>query len=127
MNQNARVVTRPLTAYGPEPMPDRLETSIDDQLVDDYNKDVWDEGGKSDCGYSDGVHDTLMALGESVYHVLGEPSQEMKRCMKGIGSYFMEISYAVRDIHRGEFTVVGDDELEELEREVDASNAVDVQ
>ena len=126
MNQNSRVVTRPLTAYAPESI-DRLETSVDDQLLDDYNKDVWDEGGKSDCGYSEGVHDTLMALGESVYYVLGEPSEEMKRCMKGIGSYFMEMSYAVRDIQRGEFTVADDQELEELEREVAASTYVDDQ
>jgi hypothetical protein len=128
MNENYRIVTRPLTGYGPEPV-HRLEVGIDDQLVDDYDKDVWDEGGKSDCGYSESVHDTLMALGQSVYYVLGEPSEEIKRCMKGIGSYFMEMSYAVRDIQRGEFTeftIVGDDECE-LEIEASGSNVVDVQ
>ena len=110
MDQSSRIVVRPLTACAPEPTFDRLETSIDDQLLeDDYNKDVWDEGGKSHCGYNESVHDTLMALGEKVYHVVGEPSQEMKRCMKGIGSYFMEMSYAVRDIQRGEFQIVDED------------------
>ena len=47
MNQNSRVVTRPLTAYGLEPEHSRLEHNADDQLLfDDFNKDVWDEGGK---------------------------------------------------------------------------------
>ena len=47
MNQNTRVVTRPLTAYGLEPEHSRLEHNADDQLLfDDFNKDVWDEGGK---------------------------------------------------------------------------------
>jgi hypothetical protein len=112
ISQNSRIVTRPLTAYGPEPIVDRMEINVDEQLTDDYNKDVWDEGGKSHCGYSEFVHDTLMALGESVYYVLGEPSAEMQRCMKGIGSYFMEMSYAIRDIQRGEFKVIEDDNCE---------------
>ena len=72
-----------------------------DKVVDDYNKDHWDEGGKSDCGYSEGVHDTLMSLGETFYNVLGEPSEDLQQRMKGIGSYFMEMSYAVRDLQRG--------------------------
>lgn len=47
MNQNTRVVTRPLTAYGVEPEHNRLGVNVDDQLLfDDFNKDVWDEGGK---------------------------------------------------------------------------------
>ncbi|KAL3780886.1 hypothetical protein HJC23_009932 [Cyclotella cryptica] len=79
---------------------------VDEQL--EYDKDAWDEGGKSDCGYSDSVHETLMSIGETIYSVLGEPSEEMRKRMKGIGSYFMEMSYAVRDIQRGDWNVIDD-------------------
>ncbi|KAL7496930.1 hypothetical protein ACHAWT_005839 [Skeletonema menzelii] len=65
------------------------------------NKDRWDEGGRSDCGYSDIVHDTLMSVGQWMHGIVGEPNEEMEFRMKGIGSYFQEASYAVRDFRRG--------------------------
>ena len=80
-----------------------------EEFDDDYNKDIWDEGGRSDCGYSDGVHDTLMSIGEKVYSVLGEPSELLRKRMKGIGSFFQEASYAVRDLKRGNLSVKGED------------------
>ncbi|KAL9178792.1 hypothetical protein ACHAXT_003923 [Thalassiosira profunda] len=63
-------------------------------------EEPWDEGGKSHCGYSDGVHDTLMAIGSFIHHIFGEPSEEMRVHMRGIGSYFQEASYAARDLGR---------------------------
>ena len=66
-----------------------------------YDKDRWDEGGVSDCGFSQGIHDTLMSLGECMHRIFGEPSEGMNRKMKGIGSYVQEASYAVRDFKRG--------------------------
>lgn len=87
--------------------------------------------GKSHCGYSEGVHDILMTLGESVYYVLGEPSEDMQKCMKGVGSYFMEMSYAVRDIQRGQCgdvrdLIVMEDDCE-LELEKCGSNLSEIQ
>ncbi len=64
-------------------------------------KERWDEGGRSDCGYSDTLHDTLMTLGSWMHSLFGEPSEEMNNHMKGIGNYFQEASYAVRDFKRG--------------------------
>lgn len=64
-------------------------------------KERWDEGGRSDCGYSDTIHDTLMTLGSWMHSIFGEPSEEMDNHMKGIGNYFQEASYAVRDFRRG--------------------------
>ncbi|KAL7468741.1 hypothetical protein ACHAXS_008973 [Conticribra weissflogii] len=76
----------------------------DEDLEEDYpSKDRWDEGGRSDCGYSDGVHETLMSIGEKVFKIVGEPSETLQKRMKGIGSFFQEASYAVRDIKRGNF------------------------
>lgn len=95
----------PVSNYGPS-------GDVDKQSME-YNKDQWDEGGKSDCGYSDSVHETLMSIGETIYSVLGEPSEEMRKRMKGIGSYFMEMSYAVRDLQRGDWNV--DDDASEHE------------
>ncbi|EED93035.1 predicted protein [Thalassiosira pseudonana CCMP1335] len=85
------------------PIDGASDDEVEVQGDNGYNKDVWDEGGRSDCGYSDSVHDTLMTIGEKFYSVLGEPSEVMQTKMKGIGSYFMELSYAARDLRRGEF------------------------
>ena len=65
----------------------------------------WDEGGKSHCGYSDQVHDTLMLIGESIHKVVGEPNETVQSAMKGIGSWFQEASYAARDLQRGKMNV----------------------
>lgn len=87
-------------------------------------KERWDEGGRSDCGYSDTVHDTLMAIGGWMHCLFGEPSEEMNDHMKGIGNYFQEASYAVRDFKRGtlekgEFNFQADDlDLEDEDEEV---------
>ncbi len=85
---------------------------IDDDDDDDEALDVdeappkeWDEGGKSHCGYSDQVHDTLMLIGESIHKVVGEPSETVQSAIKGIGSWFQEASYAARDVQRGKMNV----------------------
>ena len=75
--------------------------SMEDEVEDAIDKDRWDEGGRSDCGYTDIVHDTLMSLGAWVHGIVGEPTDEMKEPMKGVGSFFQEASYAVRDYSRG--------------------------
>jgi len=66
-----------------------------------FDKDRWDEGGISDCGYSESIHATLMTLGGCMYGIFGDPSEGLSHRMKGIGSYFQEASYAVRDFRRG--------------------------
>lgn len=81
--------------YGPE----------DDELSQESNPaeiKPWDEGGVSDCGYSTGVHDTLMSVGQSVHNIIGSPSESVKTGMGSVGNWFQEASYAVRDIVRGD-------------------------
>ena len=88
-----------------------------------YDKDRWDEGGLSDCGFSILCHETLMSIGGCMHHIFGEPSDKMSRNMKGVGNYVQEASYAVRDFRRGtlykdEFRFKTDDlELDEEEEE----------
>lgn len=85
----------------------------------------WDEGGRSDCGYSDSVHDTLMSIGGFLHGIFGEPSPNTEQKMMGIGSCFQDASYTVRDFQRGEANVkeelrgTTEDEEEDEEEERD--------
>jgi hypothetical protein len=46
-----------------------------------------------------------MAIGASIHKVVGEPSERIKKAMKGVGNWFQEASYAARDLKRGEMSV----------------------
>jgi hypothetical protein len=65
----------------------------------------WDEGGASQCGYSQIVHDTLMSIGHSVHRIIGDPPSVIEKEMKNVGGWFQEASYAVRDYTRGDVDV----------------------
>lgn len=73
----------------------------------------WDEGGMSDCGYSDSVHDALMSIGKLMHSYFGEPSDELHDQMRVVGNTFQEASYTVRDFQRSP-----SDELQEHMRGV---------
>ncbi|KAL7476840.1 hypothetical protein ACHAW6_002673 [Cyclotella cf. meneghiniana] len=89
-----------------EPQQDASNTheDLDDELLED---DVtrWDEGGRSDCGYGDSVHDTLMSIGSTIHKVVGEPSEAVIETMNQIGNWFQEASYAARDLRQGNMNV----------------------
>lgn len=103
-----------------------VEEDRDEQEEDDNEEEFkgWDEGGKSDCGYRDSFHDTLMAIGASIHKVVGEPSEKVRKAMKGVGNWFQEASYAARDLKRGEMNIAeemkGSGEEEEEEEESEA-------
>lgn len=86
----------------------------------------WDEGGKSDCGYRDSFHDTLMSIGASIHKVVGEPTEKVMKAMKGVGNWFQEASYAARDFKRGEMNIgeelKGDEDEEEEDEEPEEGN-----
>mmetsp|Transcript_17688 Transcript_17688/g.28955 ORF Transcript_17688/g.28955 Transcript_17688/m.28955 type:complete len:160 (-) Transcript_17688:437-916(-) len=92
-----------------------------EEIMNDEEFKRWDEGGKSDCGYRDSFHDTLMSIGASIHKVVGEPSEKIKSAMKGVGNWFQEASYAARDFKRGEMNIAeeikGSNEEEEEEEE----------
>eukprot|EP00543_Licmophora_paradoxa_P008242 CAMPEP_0202458410 /NCGR_PEP_ID=MMETSP1360-20130828/24888_1 /ASSEMBLY_ACC=CAM_ASM_000848 /TAXON_ID=515479 /ORGANISM="Licmophora paradoxa, Strain CCMP2313" /LENGTH=168 /DNA_ID=CAMNT_0049078939 /DNA_START=35 /DNA_END=541 /DNA_ORIENTATION=- len=71
----------------------------------------WDEGGPSQCGYSETVHSTLMTVGEAIHGVIGDPSPHVEENLKQVGVWFQEASYATRDILRGNKLMVDEDEL----------------
>lgn len=74
----------------------------DDARYDLYSEEnEWDEGGKSHCGYSEMVHNTLMAVGKGVHNIVGEPSPRVEKELKAVGNWFQEASYAARDLLQG--------------------------
>ncbi|GKY99539.1 hypothetical protein MPSEU_000908000 [Mayamaea pseudoterrestris] len=93
-------------------------TDDDEEETDAEDKESvkrWDEGGDSDCGYSTNIHETLMSVGAKVHEFVGAPSMKVHKLQDAIGNWFQELSYATRDILRGENT----DEMQK-----DASDAV---
>ena len=77
----------------------------EDELLEDDDVTRWDEGGRSDCGYGDGVHDALMSMGSAIHKVVGEPSEHVVQAMNQIGNWFQEASYAARDLKQGNMNV----------------------
>ena len=69
----------------------------------------WDEGGASNCGYSDSVHGALMSAGKVVHSAVGDPSDQVRGSISYIGNWFQEASYAVRDLVRGNHVEMGHD------------------
>lgn len=75
--------------------------STDQEDDNKYTRETWGECSRSDCGYADSVHDTLMSIGKLVHSCFGEPSSMIQDHMDEIGDYFQEASYSARDYHSG--------------------------
>jgi len=100
-------VASPVSSSGLPPKPkDILSDDVDDDDDDEEEETeevkAWDEGGPSDCGYGETVHQTLMNVGAKVHGVVGDPGEKISSVQKSIGNWFQELSYATRDIVRGE-------------------------
>ena len=85
------------------------EEGVDDLEGKELDEDLeWDEGGPSQCGYSEPIHGVLMSAGAAIHRVVGDPGEGMKVGMRRIGNFFQEASYAVRDVVRGDAGVKDD-------------------
>lgn len=85
------------------------EGAADDLEGKELDEDLeWDEGGPSQCGYSEPFHGVLMSAGAAIHRVVGDPGEGMKVGMRRIGNFFQEASYAVRDVVRGDAGVKDD-------------------
>ena len=80
----------------------------DEEQEEEVEVKEWDEGGKSHCGYGEGVHETLMSIGQSIHKVVGEPNEKVQSVMDTVGNWFQEASYAARDLRRGKMDVKGE-------------------
>lgn len=88
------------------PDENRDDLDHDDDLEEDCAPvKEWDEGGKSHCGYNDYIHDALMLIGERIHKVVGNPNEQVRSAVKGIGNWFQEASYAARDVRQGKMDV----------------------
>lgn len=85
------------------------EGAADDLEGKELDEDLeWDEGGPSQCGYSEPIHGVLMSAGAAIHRVVGDPGEGVKVGMRRIGNFFQEASYAVRDVVRGDAGVKDD-------------------
>ena len=80
----------------------------DEEQEEEVEVKEWDEGGKSHCGYGEGVHETLMSIGQSIHKVVGDPNEKVQSAMDTVGNWFQEASYAARDLRRGKMDVKGE-------------------
>ena len=94
---------QPPSSADPQQVATTSAEDDDDLLEEEVSR--WDEGGRSDCGYGDGVHDTLMSMGSAIHKVVGEPSESVVQAMNQIGNWFQEASYAARDLKQGNMNV----------------------
>jgi len=87
------------------------DMSDDDNDHDDHEENeeeqnnvesTWDDGGPSDCGYHEQIHSSFMAAGEAVHELVGPPTQPTRTWQTQVGNWFQELSYAARDLLRGE-------------------------
>lgn len=85
-----------------DPKPHEEEEEEEEGDLFEQGEKPWDEGGPSDCGYADTVHSTIMSVGESVHSVVGEPNSQVSQAQTAVGNWFQELSYAVRDMFRGD-------------------------
>lgn len=81
-------------------------TNADDKPSDNHNSDEHYDSddeyqGPSDCGYSDAVHNSFMAVGKSIHAIVGDPPQAVENPMTQAGDWFQEASVVVRDFVTG--------------------------
>lgn len=100
--------TQQSSDYHPDhdPIDEGNDEEVDEEEL--HKATEWDEGGKSHCGYSDSVHDTLMAVGGSVHGVVGEPNAHVEKKMNAVANWFQEMSYTIRDLWRGQHDISQD-------------------
>jgi hypothetical protein len=54
--------------------------------------------GRSDCGFTDSIHDALMAAGQVVHRLVGEPSGLTEGVMKETGDFVKDTAVALHDL-----------------------------
>jgi len=55
------------------------EEGVDDLEGKELDEDLeWDEGGPSQCGYSEPIHGVLMSAGAAIHRVVGDPGEGVK-------------------------------------------------
>lgn len=71
--------------------------------------------GKSDCGFTDSIHDVLMAAGQAVHRLVGEPNDLTEGVMKETGDFVKDTAVALHDLGNADASLLKE-ETNELVR-----------
>mmetsp|Transcript_20871 Transcript_20871/g.34496 ORF Transcript_20871/g.34496 Transcript_20871/m.34496 type:complete len:131 (+) Transcript_20871:58-450(+) len=85
---------------GPLPEVETGEGGITNQMSFPEDESVESQTfyGKSDCGFSDTIHDALMAAGQAVHRIVGEPNDLAEGVMKETGDFVKDTAVAMHDL-----------------------------
>ena len=67
---------------------------------------------KSDCGFADSFHDALMAAGQAVHSVFGEPPKVVNLVMRETGDFVKDTALALHDFGQADASVVREETSE---------------
>jgi hypothetical protein len=67
---------------------------------------------KSDCGFADSFHDALMAAGQAVHGIFGEPPKVVSVVMRETGDFVKDTAEALHDFRHADASVVREETSE---------------
>jgi hypothetical protein len=70
------------------------------------------QNAKSDCGFADSVHDALMAAGQAVHSIFGEPPKVVNMVMRETGDFVKDTALALHDFGQADASVVREETSE---------------
>lgn len=70
------------------------------------------QGAKSDCGFADSIHETLMAAGQAVHSVFGEPHVLVEGAMKETGDFVKDTAVALHDFSNADGSILKEETSE---------------
>ncbi|KAI2504319.1 hypothetical protein MHU86_10157 [Fragilaria crotonensis] len=83
----------------------------DDDSVDSKESATF-QNAKSDCGFADSFHDALMAAGQVVHGVFGEPPKVVSMVMRETGDFVKDTALALHDFGQADASVVREETSE---------------
>mmetsp|Transcript_19426 Transcript_19426/g.29196 ORF Transcript_19426/g.29196 Transcript_19426/m.29196 type:complete len:146 (+) Transcript_19426:63-500(+) len=81
--------------------------------------------GKSDCGFTDTIHDTLMAAGAAVHSLIGEPPSVVQGAMKETGDFVKDTAVALNDLKNADRSIIEEETHELLKMMTDGGEEDD--
>mmetsp|Transcript_30613 Transcript_30613/g.34911 ORF Transcript_30613/g.34911 Transcript_30613/m.34911 type:complete len:146 (+) Transcript_30613:54-491(+) len=93
-----------------------VDSRTTDGILDDDERSIESETfqGKSDCGFSDTVHDTLMAAGKAIHNLVGEPHSIVESAMKETGDFVKDTAVALHDFSIADGSIIKEETHELL-------------
>lgn len=83
----------------------------DDDSVDSKESATF-QNAKSDCGFADSFHDALMAAGQVVHGIFGEPPKVVNMVMRETGDFVKDTALALHDFGQADASVVREETSE---------------